>query len=155
MPRKGYRNLTVREDVFNKINKIRKELGFGSVSDTIIYLIEQSKVNERLQKVEEMLEKLLEEKMQKGNVYNKYGWAFNILKEKGYIKYSYIKSDKLKDVLLEEHFYIPELDLIIRKDIADNMDFTDTGVVCRICGEEFKEVTAFVEHYLKEHEVNS
>ena len=39
LPRKGYRNVSLREDVYSKLEALRVELGFSSLNDLILHLL--------------------------------------------------------------------------------------------------------------------
>jgi len=40
LPKHGYRHLSIREDVFKKLEDIRDKYGYGSLSDAIAYLLQ-------------------------------------------------------------------------------------------------------------------
>ena len=66
MPPRGYANLSVRKDLLDRLNQLRQELGFGSISDLLVYLLarieECNSLEQRLQELEKKLAKL-EEKL--------------------------------------------------------------------------------------------
>lgn len=64
MPRRGYKHLTIREDVFKKLEDVRNKYGFGSLGDAIAYLIrveeEYRDMHRQLTAIAELLNKIAE-----------------------------------------------------------------------------------------------
>ncbi len=64
MPKHGYRHLSIREDVFKRLEEIRDKHGFGSLSDAIAYLLhieeEHKDLCRHLSTLNELLNKLIE-----------------------------------------------------------------------------------------------
>ena len=62
MPPRGYANLSVRKDLLDRLNQLREQLGFGSISDLLVYLLarieECNRLEQRLQELEAATRKL-------------------------------------------------------------------------------------------------
>ena len=39
MPKRGYKHLSIREDVFKRLEEVRDKYGFGGLGDAIAYLL--------------------------------------------------------------------------------------------------------------------
>ena len=64
MPKRGYKHLSIREDVFKRLEEVRDKYGFGSLSDTIAYLLrveeEHKDLCKQLGTLTELLNKITE-----------------------------------------------------------------------------------------------
>ena len=61
LPKHGYRHLSIREDVFKKLEDIRDKYGYGSLSDAIAYLIQvEEEHRETYRQLTELLNKIAE-----------------------------------------------------------------------------------------------
>ena len=57
MPKRGYRHLSIREDLFRRLEDIRDRYGFGSLGDAIAYLL---RVEEEYRDLSKQLSTLIE-----------------------------------------------------------------------------------------------
>ena len=61
LPKHGYRHLSIREDVFKKLEDIRDKYGFGSLSDAIAYLLRvEEEHRDTYKQLTELLNKVVE-----------------------------------------------------------------------------------------------
>ena len=64
MPKRGYRHLSIRENVFRRLEEIRDRYGFGSLGDAIAYLLrveeEHKDLCKQLSTLTELLDKITE-----------------------------------------------------------------------------------------------
>ncbi|GEM_PF-4856357 len=64
MPKRGYKHLSIREDVFKRLEEIRDKYGFGSLGDAIAYLLraeeEHKDLCKQLSTLTELLDKITE-----------------------------------------------------------------------------------------------
>ena len=59
MPPKGYRHVSLREDVYKKLEELASKLGFTSLNDLLIYLLESYNVVLMMGSLDEKLSKIL------------------------------------------------------------------------------------------------
>jgi predicted CopG family antitoxin len=70
MPPKNYKNLTVRADVFERLESLRGKLGFGSISDLLVFLVnEHEEYTSKTSKILEIISKIPQGKLLETPVY--------------------------------------------------------------------------------------
>ncbi len=58
MPKRGYRHLSLREELYKQLENLKEKHGFGSISDVIAYLLALNEEREVYKKLENLLERM-------------------------------------------------------------------------------------------------